>query len=387
LGRLAGPFQGIARAGKLDDVRLQNLGIKMKRGISFIATLGLTCTIAIYLPKSADAVPACGRPTGIGYECYEDGVVNARVGFGETKHFSGQIQAGSGYVITRVEFINQAQFGSVSGPNIKKIQSRSSVKISEILSETSRQLEEAYNKARAEYKNVKYMAEAHDRTLKEIASRKEALSNVESNVEVVNWDGSVSGRCVRSVFGRCVDSIGGKLEGKVRVYKLYIGSPDEYASYAQSVKQRLDQALALTIEENKPVEPVVEEKTCFSVDSRKGWQTVKANNIVAAINYIEGGWSVDTRSYSMVSYQGHQGADAERLAPFNAYKYNQSFPFGALLMELPSGEVIWANQLAAPLSSSIFPAGSTFRFRINDADEALGDNGGSLKGCLVEGVG
>ena len=34
-----------------------------------------------------------------------------------------------------------------------------------------------------------------------------------------------------------------------------------------------------------------------------------------------------------------------------------------------------------------FPAGSTFRFRINDADEALGDNGGSLKVCLVYGVG
>ena len=131
--------------------------------------------------------------------------------------------------------------------------------------------------------------------------------------------------------------------------------------------------------------PYVQPKTCFSVDSRQGWQSFTANHRVSGVNYIEGGWSVDARSYSMVSYTGHQGAGAERLAPFNAYKYNQGFPFGALLMQLPNGKVIWANKPGSELGS--FPDGSTFRFRINDADEALSDNGGSLKVCLVYGVG
>ncbi len=128
----------------------------------------------------------------------------------------------------------------------------------------------------------------------------------------------------------------------------------------------------------------VEQKTCFSVDSRQGWQSFTANHKVSGVNYIEGGWSVDARSYPMVSYTGHQGADAQRLAPFNAYKYNQSFPFGALLMELPNGKVIWpipTDELGS------FPVGSTFRFRINDANEALGDNGGSLKVCMIYGAG
>lgn len=180
-------------------------------------------------------------------------MVNSRTDYGRTLQFSGQIQAGRGYVITRVEFINKAQFGSVNGPNIKKIQSGAAVEISDILSETSRQLEEAYNKAKAEYKNVKYMAEANDRILREIASRKEALSKVNSNVDVVNWDGSVSGRCVRSILGRCVDSTGGKLEGFVRVYKLYIGTNSDTRTFQQSAQASIAQALTLTQQENKPV--------------------------------------------------------------------------------------------------------------------------------------
>jgi hypothetical protein len=211
-----------------------------------ILIVGLASVMTMQMHEPASAIPACGKPSGIGYECYEDSLVNGRTDYGGTKQISGQIQAGQGYVITRTEFINESQFGSVSGPNIKKIQSGASVQISEILSETSRQLEEAYNKATAEYQNVKYMAEAHDRMLKEISARKEAISNVASNVDVVNWDASVSGRCVTSVLGRCVDSIGGKLQGKVRVYKLYIGTRDEVLEFQSSLRKEIELAFKPT---------------------------------------------------------------------------------------------------------------------------------------------
>lgn len=94
----------------------------------------------------------------------------------------------------------------------------------------------------------------------------------------------------------------------------------------------------------KPVsQPYVPQETCLKVDSRKGWQTVVANHKVVSVNNIEGEWSVDASSYSMVSYEGHKGSDAERLTPFNAFKYDQRFPFGALLMDIPNYGVVWVD--------------------------------------------
>lgn len=365
--------------------------------LTFCSTFALASLVSVFSNNgSAYANQLCTGRLSIGYECYEDGVINARTDYGSTLPFNGQLNAGSGFVITRVEFINESQFGSVSGPNIRKIQSGASVEVTNVLNQTSKLAEEVYNKARGEYKNLKYMIEIQDKLTKEMNVYRNYLSRVQSNVDTVDWDGSVSGRCVRYIFSRCVDSIGGKLEGKVRVHKLYIGTSGEYRSYAQSVSQRLDQAFALTREDNKPVSPpFVEQKTCFNVDSRQGWQTVVVNHKVASANYIEGGWSVDARSYSMVSYRGHEGSDAERLTPFNAFKYHPPSPFGALLIDLPDLGIVWVNEpsgslfreAASPVRDPVFPAGSTFRLRINDADNALGDNGGSLRVCLVPGIG
>lgn len=125
---------------------------------------------------------------------------------------------------------------------------------------------------------------------------------------------------------------------------------------------------------------------CLNVNSRTGWQSIAVNRGVSSLASIEGGWSVDTHSYSRVSYLGHQGADAEQLAPYNAYKYDQRFPFGALLMDLPNYGVVWIqkNNDYIVNRNTNFPAGSTLRLRINDADNALGDNAGSLRVCLTK---
>jgi hypothetical protein len=224
----------------------------MKQIFTSLVTVGLASLslITLQTQESAQAIDPCGNPSGVGYQCYEDSVVNGRTDYGQTQQLSGQVQAGAGYVITRSEFINNAQFGSVSGPNIKKVQSGASVQISEVIDQTSRELEEAYSKASGEYKKVSAMAEFRSKYQREIAARKEFLSRVESNVDVVTWDASVSGRCVRKIFGACVDSIGGKLEGKVRVYKLYIGTANDARNFNQSMKTDLAVALSLTAKEN-----------------------------------------------------------------------------------------------------------------------------------------
>ena len=115
---------------------------------------------------------------------------------------------------------------------------------------------------------------------------------------------------------------------------------------------------------------------CVSVDSRQGWQRFNLPGSYSRVTSISGGWSVDTRNYAPVDTEGHIGQDAERLAPYNQYKFDLRFPFGALLMRTGAG-ILWVQS----------PISFTNRFvsvdmRINDADDALGDNGGTLQVCF-----
>jgi hypothetical protein len=218
--------------------------------LSLATVIGLASFISLQNQQPANAMEPCGNPSGVGYQCYEDGVINARVGYGQTSPFSSEIQAGAGYVITRYEFINEAQFGSVNGPNIQKVQAGASVRIAQTLDQSSRELEENYNKASAEYKKVTAMAEVKSKFQREIDARREVLSKVDSNVDLVRWDGSVSGKCLRDTWIGCVDKGGGKLQGKVRVYKLYIGTEASVENLRSLMREELAKALALTVKEN-----------------------------------------------------------------------------------------------------------------------------------------
>lgn len=116
--------------------------------------------------------------------------------------------------------------------------------------------------------------------------------------------------------------------------------------------------------------------SCVSVDSKRGWQRFNLPGSFTRVASISGGWSVDTRNYSPVGSSGHTGRDAEALTPYNQYKFDQRFPFGALLMGSGQG-VLWIQN---PISfNGSFGA---VDMRINDADNALGDNGGSLQVCF-----
>ncbi len=117
--------------------------------------------------------------------------------------------------------------------------------------------------------------------------------------------------------------------------------------------------------------------TCVSVDSRRGWQRFNLHGNFTKVVSISGGWSVDSRSHASVGASGHSGRDAEDLAPYNQYKYDQGFPFGALLMGSGQG-VLWIQN---PKSFNSSPFGAV-DMRINDADNALSDNGGSLQVCF-----
>jgi hypothetical protein len=116
---------------------------------------------------------------------------------------------------------------------------------------------------------------------------------------------------------------------------------------------------------------------CVSVDSRQGWRRFNLPRNFTKIASISGGWSVDTARYTSVGASGHTGRDAELLTPYNNSKFDQRFPFGALLMGSGQG-TLW---IQSPSSFSSAPFGAV-DMRINDADNSLGDNAGALQVCF-----
>jgi hypothetical protein len=95
------------------------------------------------------------------------------------------------------------------------------------------------------------------------------------------------------------------------------------------------------------------------------------------------GWSVDAAHYSPVGASGHTGADAAALRPYDQYKYDADFPFGALLMRWDgAGRVLPLEGFEGAIE---MPNPTQFiEFRINDSDASLGDNGGEIVLCVID---
>jgi hypothetical protein len=122
-----------------------------------------------------------------------------------------------------------------------------------------------------------------------------------------------------------------------------------------------------------------EYKNCRKIDARKGWQTLPG---FEKIDSFGGGWSVDAAKYPMVGPGGHTGDAARALAPYNVYKYDQKYPFGALLfLDQNGNNVPFSSSLVNNRVPPNLERSGGIQVRINDADEALGDNGGALEIC------
>ncbi|MFI6908216.1 hypothetical protein ACIBKY_43630 [Nonomuraea sp. NPDC050394] len=114
----------------------------------------------------------------------------------------------------------------------------------------------------------------------------------------------------------------------------------------------------------------------MEVQSAQGWQDtgidIAGKFNVSDLN--EGTWTVDHRNHPYVDAGGYSAADDQRIA--QGYKYDAGRPYGYLL---------------GRLGQRVFPVGGGGLFehtgdrparlylRINDADQALGDNAGSIK--------
>ena len=129
-------------------------------------------------------------------------------------------------------------------------------------------------------------------------------------------------------------------------------------------------------------------RDCLYVDARQGWQTLPAPSGSVIDVSADGEWTVWGGAQPPVNLKGHIGAAANELSPWTAYKYDQSFPFGAMLFRAPDGKVgsfadlatrLWLGQATGREVDAI----GALELRINDGDSALDNNAGRIRVCLI----
>lgn len=126
---------------------------------------------------------------------------------------------------------------------------------------------------------------------------------------------------------------------------------------------------------------------CTRIESREGWKRIELPAGVFQNARAEGTWSVDAANYEPVEHTGHYGEDAEKLAPYNSYKYTDKEKFGALLIRAASGDVMSFDMMQQYIRYWWYwgnPTGTgTIEARINDSDRTLHDNAGYMNLCFT----
>ena len=225
-------------------------------------------------------VPPCrdiGNPQ-IGNTCYNELDINARSGPDDASSDHDEMTAGTGWSIIDWNFRNDAQFGSVEGPKYTFTEKGSAYEMKNSINEYTRNLEEVRKKAEAEGNGSKYLADYIDKTLKEYENRRSAVSSAQTNVDVLKVDVTVRGRCLRSTPFGCVDKGGGKLQGVVRVYKRYIGTPEATQTF---LTETLSKARELAVSNTQPPCPannITIRPTSSNLEFRKGMEWNPCSN-------------------------------------------------------------------------------------------------------------
>jgi hypothetical protein len=123
----------------------------------------------------------------------------------------------------------------------------------------------------------------------------------------------------------------------------------------------------------------VYKRLLFSIDSTRGWldTTIDVHESqILIIEYKGGLWSVDFRNYSGVDANGYINENDLSLRNWMQYKYFPKAPFGALIGAI--GDKTKPFTIGSEYINTR-PENGRLYLRINDSDEALGDNKGSIE--------
>lgn len=320
-------------------------------------------------------VPSCIELSNprIGDTCYTEVPYNARVENSKNpQSFQIEHVALPGYVIVDTRNIEEGRGGTTNGPSIVVTRPGTAIQILRNYQQASQELNNFSQRIEAEARtsNTDFggILAIQQRTQEKFSSAINQLTQIQSNSEAIVVSGSA--QAVWTTYNlligqQTVYEKGGTLRGRIQVYQRYVGTPDQADRILSDAK---NQILSLVRQNSANVNPpsnvnpsgqqpsttpqkdrttgIIEAiggivgtlingatnqhdqtPSCVSVDSGRGWQRFNFPASVTRIASINGGWSVDSRSYGSVGAMGHSGQDAASLAPYSQYKFDQRFPF------------------------------------------------------------
>lgn len=299
---------------------------------------------------------------------------------GSPQEFSTIIQSTEPeYVIAGVAVEVTSAAGDRNGPTVNQISPGGVASIVSVATNKLRELRQIKGELQAKATVLSGPAlieaqakltalEEQERTFEEVVTKTTAAGQDAGKFQVT---GSARSRKCGTLN---LDTCGSWIQYNIYVVRRYVGNPIAAYNRAFAVAQDAKNTINRLIASQPTPTPQPSSSACVSVASTSGWQHFNLPGSFTKVTSISGGWSVGPSN--SVGASGHTGRDAEELAPYNQYKFDQKFPFGALLMGSGQG-LLWV-QNPVSLSGSF----GAVDMRINDADNALGDNRGSLQVCF-----
>jgi hypothetical protein len=117
------------------------------------------------------------------------------------------------------------------------------------------------------------------------------------------------------------------------------------------------------------------ESISVRVDSTGGWQDtgiIVAEHDTVSVTHQSGSWTVDYRNFPEVGPQGYDDATDARI--YQGCKVDSAYHYGVLLARIGSGDSLPIGTAMSLKAQSTGP----LALRINDNDDCLGDNSGSV---------
>lgn len=188
-----------------------------------------------------------------------------------------------------------------------------------------------------------------------------------------------------NVNGKRSDKTADNLKPRMLTTRTYLWSSIPVGTYNVTLTADPKNSIAESDEKNNSKAVTLTVKSCAAehgpihVQATKGWQDTGIDiSGKFNISYLnEGTWSVDFRNHPFVGPNGYSPEQDQKVA--QGYKYDTHKPYGYLL-----GKLVWNGQEKAfevgegGLWENTFSKPARLYLRINDADQALGDNSGSV---------
>lgn len=205
--------------------------------------------VLVVSQSQAHSQTACPANPPIGTKCTQERTLKVRSGYPSSATGNFSYTPPSGYRLMDLKVEEYARFGEGGNVNINFVRGGQVTRIRNIVSNYNKTLYEqlAKNKSYAQWAAAKVggESEALEKQIRENSARSALLDDTYSNVDRVNADVTVRGRCTRSApFVGCVDNQGGKYEGAVKFQLEFVGTPESIEAANTALINRMNTVLA-----------------------------------------------------------------------------------------------------------------------------------------------